>query len=118
MGGQEGAESLKQLRLTPGDRFRVATESGTIYEIDVGTVVHGLLSSKVHRYPLESDDQQALPGMTVEDASVFVAKAPYAGRVALGNRIEIIGINAETQERVTLRTSPVVAISHIEEVTS
>lgn len=118
MGGQEGAELLKQLYLSPGDRVRATTDNGTIYEIDVGNVLDGLLSSRVHRYPLRSEDQQALPGMTIEDASVFVAKAPYTGRVALGNKIEIIGINAETQERVNLRTSPVVAISHIEEEAS
>src|SRR3990167_4417324 len=110
MEGRKGAESLKQLCLNPGDRVSVTTESGTIYEIDVCDVVNGLLSSRVYRHPTGPEDNLVLPEMTIEGASVFVAKAPYAGKVALGNRIEIIGVDAETQERVNLRTTPVVAV--------
>ena len=115
MEGQKETETLKRLHLNPGDKVQVTTKNSTVYEIDVGDVAKGLLNSRVHRQPMEPKDDLALPEMTIEQASVFVAKAPYVGAVALGDRVEIIGIESKTQEWVSLHTSPVVALSHVEE---
>ena len=49
-------EVLKEVRLAEGDRIRVTTMTGTIYDIEVGEVETDLLQSRVIRKPIDKEN--------------------------------------------------------------
>ncbi|MEK7096176.1 MAG: hypothetical protein AAB896_02730 [Patescibacteria group bacterium] len=107
-------EVLKEVRLAEGDRIRVTTMTGTIYDIEVGEVETDLLQSRVIRKPIDKEN----PTVTEEIYEKVGIIGDYrVGMIVGGKSMDVIGLNADTGERVVLRTTPVETIAYIEEAT-
>lgn len=112
---QEEPNPLESLELHPGDKVRATTESGTVYIIEAGIVVDGLLKSRVHRTPVELPKSGILPGMTIENAGIISWPSRDIGIIAVGRRIEVIGHNVDTNDRADIRSTPITSINYIED---
>lgn len=115
MSNHESApEVLKEVRLAEGDRIRVTTMMGTIYDIEVGEVEAGLLQSRVIRRPI---DKETLTVTEEIYEKVGIIGDYQVGMIVGGKSMDVIGLNADTGERVVLRTTPVETVAYIEEAT-
>lgn len=97
--------------LSPNERVRVVTESGSIYHIATHGIVAGLLESTVE--VIRSEDSEAPTQETLEKAAIL---GDYAvSKIFLGEPLQVIGLDAVTSERRNYRTSPVLEITKVED---
>lgn len=105
------SETLNHLHLSPGDRIRVTTEVGTIYDIEAHDIVAGLLHSTVFRRPVEKPGLK-VAAETYEQAHILSRQA--VGRIAVGDYMEVIALNSHN-DRVDFRTTPVQTIAYLDQ---
>ncbi|MDB5161456.1 MAG: hypothetical protein JWO96_836 [Candidatus Saccharibacteria bacterium] len=108
----ESQKAIDQIRLSPGDRVRVTTESGTEYDVEAHIVIKGILRSTVIRRPLERPDAD-IEEQVIEDAAIL---APGRVRtIIVGESMELVGVGAANKP-VDLRTTPVRQIIQLEDL--
>ena len=112
MAGYESTpKTLEEVRLVTGDKIRVTTRTDTIYDIEVGEAEAGLILSRIIRRPTDEAGLR-LTEEVFEKAGIIGGYS--VSMITSGKSMDVIGLNAETGERVVYRTTPVQTIAYVE----
>jgi hypothetical protein len=105
---------LEVVRIEPGQRIRLETQSGSIYEIDEIREEEGMIHTTItHHAAAQTGEEE--PTKTFNDAYIVSwpnDDNPHSLRqIYPGSRLEVIGYDRATHERVDFMTTPVIRIS-------
>lgn len=99
--------SIRQcdVALRVGDRFAVRTVSGAEYELSAVSIRDGIMNVDISCTPPDQPSPLRWPLPALKSAHlVYLGEAPH---ITLGEPMEVIGIDAQTGDRVAVRTSAV-----------
>lgn len=101
---------LFTLHLNPGDHVQVTTEGGVVYQIEPQSVIDGLLRTTVRRVPVEKPNLRVAAERYEES---IIISGSTIGAIAIGQSMDVVGIEATSGQRTDFRTTSVETIENL-----